>query len=281
MSKSGQLHRVVLLYRLSATIQPLAAFSAMLKAPARGLVSSRAKRCTEMSTSQGTSPYPSHGEAPHSRRERARLETRGSATGLPPIDPRMPTSTILRDLLLYAPSDAVTLGWLMRQLGPRSFGIILLLLGLLACLPGVSAVAGVLIAIPAYQMIVARTGPVFPRFFASRTFKKQRLAATLAHAVPVLRFLERFIRPRWHTPFETTKRVVGGAILLVGALLFVPIPLSNVPPALTIVLLAFAYLEEDGVLLCATLVTILALLLVAAGIAWQAASLAGWGAGPF
>jgi hypothetical protein len=49
-----------------------------------------------------------------------------------------------------------------------------------------------------------------------------------------------------------------------------------VSPALAIVLLAFAYLEEDGVLLCAPLVILAPLLVVAAGLAWQAASLAGW-----
>ena len=65
----------------------------------------------------------------------------------------------------------------------------------------------------------------------------------LNRAVPVLRYLERFIRPRWQTPFEMTKRVVGEAILLVGSLFFVPLPLSNVPPALVILLLSFAYLE--------------------------------------
>jgi hypothetical protein len=65
----------------------------------------------------------------------------------------------------------------------------------------------------------------------------------LNRAVPVLRYLERFIRPRSQTPFEMTKRVVGGAILLVGTLLFAPIPSSNVPPALVIILLSFAYLE--------------------------------------
>ena len=192
-----------------------------------------------------------------------------------PIDPGTPTSTILQNLLLHAPNETVTLGWLMGHLGRRSFGIILLLLGLLACLPGVSAVAGLLIAIPAYQMIIARDRPVFPRFFASRAFKKRRLAAILTRAVPTLRFLERFIRPRWPTPFETTKRVVGGAVLLVGALLFVPIPLSNVPPALTIVFLAFAYLEEDGILLCATLFILLLLFLIAAGLAWHAGSSGG------
>ena len=234
-----------------------------------------------MSTSQGTDSYPARGGALRSGSARACRNKSLGAASLPPIDPPTPASTILQNLLLHAPDETVSLGWLMRHLGRRSFGIILLLLGLLACLPGVSAVAGVLIAIPAYQMIVARTAPVFPRFVASRTFKKQRLASILARAVPALRFLERFIRPRWSTPFDMTKRVVGGAVLLIGALLFVPIPLSNVPPGLTIVLLAFAYLEEDGALLSATLFIILILLLVAAAIAWQAASLAGWIAGPF
>ena len=73
----------------------------------------------------------------------------------------------------------------------------------------------------------------------------------------MLRYLERVIHPRWLTPFEATKRVVGGVVLLLGVSLLAPIPLSNVPPALLMVLIAFAYLEEDGLLLCAALVTVL------------------------
>ena len=34
-----------------------------------------------------------------------------------------------------------------------------------------------------------------------------------------LRYLERFIRPRWPTPFEATKRVIGGFVLLLGVCL--------------------------------------------------------------
>ena len=70
-----------------------------------------------------------------------------------------------------------------------------------------------------------------------------------------------------------TKRVVGGAILLVD---FVPLPLSNVPPALVIILLSFAYLEEDGVLLRIALAAALVVLMIAAGTTWQAISAAGW-----
>ena len=94
--------------------------------------------------------------------------------------------------------------------------------------------------------------------------------------VPVLRWVERFIRPRWATPFETTKRVVGGVVLLLGASLLAPVPLSNVPPALATGLIAFVYLEEDGVLLGVALAAALAMLAVAAVAAWEALSATGW-----
>jgi hypothetical protein len=92
----------------------------------------------------------------------------------------------------------------------------------------------------------------------------------------VLRWLERFIGPRWPTPLKATKRAVGAVVLLLAGALFAPVPLSNVAPALAITLIAFAYLEEDGVLLCAGLVLGVAMLAVAAAVAWETASTTGW-----
>jgi hypothetical protein len=189
---------------------------------------------------------------------------------------RAPTSVVLDGLLGPEAPERVTLGWLMDRLGDRSFGVVLLLLALLGLLPGVSAPAGVLLTIPAVQMILARPGPVFPRRVSARPFETRRLAKVVQHVVPVLRWLERFIRPRWTTPFEATKRVVGGVVLLLGASLLAPVPLSNVPPALATGLIAFAYLEEDGVLLGLALAAALALLAVASAAAWEALSATGW-----
>ncbi len=98
----------------------------------------------------------------------------------------------------------------------------------------------------------------------------------LRRVIPTLRYLERFIRPRWPTPFEATKRVVGGVVLLLGALLLTPIPLSNIPIGLTIVLVAFAYLEEDGVLLALALATAVALLVAAAAVLWGVVAATIW-----
>ena len=75
---------------------------------------------------------------------------------------RAPTSVMLNGILGEAPAEHVTLAWLAGRLGHRSFGVILLLLALLGVLPGVSAMAGVLLTIVAFQMILDRPGPAFP-----------------------------------------------------------------------------------------------------------------------
>ncbi|WP_246526658.1 exopolysaccharide biosynthesis protein [Plastoroseomonas hellenica] len=189
---------------------------------------------------------------------------------------RRPTSAVLYTLLSEAAAGRVTIDWLFARLGDRSFGIMLLLLGICGLLPGVSAVAGVLLVVLAFQMIMGRSGPSLPRRVSSRGVSTRQLAILVDRLVPVLRWLERLIRPRWATPFVATRRVVGAVVLLLGASLLVPLPLSNIPPALTIVLLAFAYLEEDGVLLCIALAVAVGLLAGAAAFAWEVMSVAGW-----
>jgi len=181
---------------------------------------------------------------------------------------RLPTSVVLEKLSADAQDEHVSLGWLIGNLGERSFGIVILILGLVALVPGASVVVGVLLAIPAVQMMLARKGPVFPRFVARRRVPRQRMARLVARIAPVLRRLERIIRPRWTTPFEATKRVVGFVLLLLGVTLLSPIPFSQVIPALVIVLLSFAYLEEDGIALCIALVAALATLAVTAATVW-------------
>lgn len=191
--------------------------------------------------------------------------------------PHVPTSVVLSGLLDRTPPERVTLEWLIGSLGHRSFGVVLLLLGLLGLLPGVAALAGVLLLVPACQMILAGRGPNFTRRIASLHFPTPRVVGLIRRTIPVLHYLERFIRPRWPTPFEATKRAVGVVVLLLAlCIMLVPIPFSNVAPALLVVLIAFAYLEEDGVLLCAALLAAIVLLAALAVLVWKTVSLARW-----
>lgn len=189
----------------------------------------------------------------------------------------VPSSVALEQLIRDAPPGRVTMAWMMDRLGARSFGVILLLLGICSLLPGLSQAIGVLLAIPASQMLRAQAAPHFPRRVADRSIPTDKLAAATRRLIPTIRYLERFVRPRWRAPDKATKRVVGGVVLLLGIGLLAPFPLSNVPIALVLVLVAFAYLEEDGALLLVALIVALGLVGAAIILVWDAVSAAqGW-----
>jgi len=149
----------------------------------------------------------------------------------------------------------------------RSFGIIMLLIALVAIAPGLSIVAGLLLMIPAFRMIAGKPAPVFPRRIATLTLPTRHLAVLVQRFVPMLRYLEKVVHPRWHTPLDATKRLVGAVVVMLSATLV--IPLSNVVPALAIALISLAYLEEDGVLLSIALLAAVIVLSVATIAIWE------------
>jgi hypothetical protein len=188
-----------------------------------------------------------------------------------------PASAVLQGLLDDAPADQFTLAWLLGHLHRRSFGFIMLLLALVAMLPGISYVAGLLLLVPALEMIANRVAPFFPRRIAAHPLPTRHLDRVLSRAIPVLRYLERAIRPRWHTPLEVTKRMVGVVVLLLTVLLLLaPVPMIQVVPALVIVMISLAYLEEDGVLLSIALLIAVALLAIAGVAVWKMVADAVW-----
>ena len=187
------------------------------------------------------------------------------------------TSAVLQRLHDEAPTDHFTLGWLMGSLDRRSFGMIMLLLSVVAIAPGVSIVAGLLLMIPAWQMMSGRSSPVFPRRISTRPLPTRYFAALVQRAVPVLSYLEKIIHPRWPTPLETTKRLVGTVVLFLSiTLVFTPIPLSNIVPALVIALISLAYLEEDGLLLSIALAAAVIVLTAALLAIWETVLGAKW-----
>jgi hypothetical protein len=165
----------------------------------------------------------------------------------------------------------------MGSLRRRSFGMIMLLLGVAAVAPGVSIVAGLLLMIPAFQMIAGKPAPVFPRRIAVHPLPTRHLAALVQRTAPLFRCLEKILHPRWHTPLEATKRLVGAVVMLLSAtLVFTPIPLSNVVPALVIALISLAYLEEDGLVLLIALLAALIVLTIASVAVWETIRGAKW-----
>jgi hypothetical protein len=151
----------------------------------------------------------------------------------------------------------------------------MLLLALVAFTPGLSIVAGLLLMIPAFQMIAGMPVPVFPRRIAARSLPARHLAAVVQRSVPMLRHLERVVHPRWPTPVEATKRLVGAVVVILSATL-VFIPIRNVIPALVIALIALAYIEEDGLLLSIALLAAAIVLMLVTAAVWEMLAGAKW-----
>lgn len=189
----------------------------------------------------------------------------------------VPASRALQELVDNLPPDHFTLGWLSNHLHRRSFGVVALILALIAMVPGISYVAGLLLWAPAIEMIAGRCAPTFPGRIANRPLPTRHLAVAVRRAVPTLKFLERVIRPRWRVPSGITKRLVGVAVLLLTALLLLtPLPLIQVVPALVIVALSVAYVEDDGLLLSLGLLATLSLVGASLAAVWGIIAGARW-----
>jgi len=187
----------------------------------------------------------------------------------PATKDRTPSSRVLEYLLDQAPADYFTLGWLMASLHQRSFGIVMLFLGLLATVPVGSTVPGLMLGAVAAQMIAGRCEPAFPRFITTRRLPTRYLISLAGYAIPVLRYLEKAVHPRWPTAFETAKRFIGVTVLLLTVvLLLTPVPFSNIAPAVVTALISLAYIEEDGLLLCWALLAACVLIAATSAAVW-------------
>jgi hypothetical protein len=182
----------------------------------------------------------------------------------------VPASAVLQKLRDEAPSGYFTLDWLMSKLQKQSFGLLMLVLALIAAAPGICLIGGLLLLIPAFQMIMGRHAPTFPHWIGARRLPTRHLGPIIQRAIAVLKHLERTVHPRGRVPGEASKRLVGIAVVLLSArLILTPIPLSNVLPALVIALISLAYAEEDRLMLLIFLLAGFVIVAIDLALIWQ------------
>lgn len=162
---------------------------------------------------------------------------------------REPTSEFLTNLVSEITDEQISLGWIVARLGERSFGLFLLILGVLGIAPGLSTFIAILLFVPAVQMILVRAAPRLPRRVAAQTVRTAQLRYAIEKTAPLLRWVERLVKPRWPTGDKITMRAIGIVVLLLAATMLTPIPFSQVIPAAVVILIAVAYLEDDGLML--------------------------------
>jgi hypothetical protein len=164
----------------------------------------------------------------------------------------------LAELRTRAGERAVTLREVLYVLGGRGYLLLVLLLALPFItpipLPGLSTPFGLAIALIALRLSLGQR-PLLPKGLQRRELPAGFIGKLFGAAEKVLRFLEKFLRPRLTFLTDTPRLAQLHAVLMllaaVALLLPLPIPFTNSFPAWTILLLAAGLLERDGVFILA------------------------------
>jgi hypothetical protein len=158
-------------------------------------------------------------------------------------------SMVLERLLVTLPEDRVSVGWLHEELREHSFEMLALIMALIGVLPGASVMIGLLMVVPACGMMFA-SGMELPSVVAQRSISTRQASFVLGRAIPLLRSWEAADRTPHGEIWKFARPIIGLLTLLLGFTLLVPVPLSNVLPALAIAGLALAAFEGNLTLLC-------------------------------
>lgn len=171
---------------------------------------------------------------------------------------------LLTALLRETSGEQVSLRELMDVAGRRSFGPVILLLGLIAVspltlVPGATWLVAAVTLLFSGQILLGRRQPWLPAKLVDARFPRTLLEQTVEKAGPVARIADRMTKPR--LVFLTEPPFVLGTALLcvVSALITFPlglIPLAPILPGLSIVLVGIGLTARDGVFLMLSMLSL-------------------------
>ncbi|WP_132999609.1 exopolysaccharide biosynthesis protein [Luteimonas arsenica] len=168
--------------------------------------------------------------------------------------PAASARAVLAALAAGPEGEVVTLGSVIEGLGGSLFGMLLFIATLPAFLPipGVAgALSGPLVSLIGLQLLVFMRRPWLPRMISGRGPKRGTLARFEHRVSPWLLRLERVVRPRLPAMIDhpLARAFTGLLLVLLGILLALPIPFTNYPLGLLLLVAALALVERDGLLM--------------------------------
>ena len=150
--------------------------------------------------------------------------------------------------------DTVTIGELMQVLHERGFGILLVIFVLPNCIPipapGLVSLTAFPLLFLSAQMLYGADHPWLPSWINSRRIKRTLLATIVSRASPVMRKIEKLLRPRVSfASSETGEKILGGFCFLFSLCVAIPLPWTNFVPGYGILIMALGLLSRDGVVM--------------------------------
>ncbi|PCC97953.1 exopolysaccharide biosynthesis protein [Halopseudomonas pelagia] len=158
--------------------------------------------------------------------------------------------------VLAKDEQQVSMAQVVESVGDRSFGPLLLIMGLtlfspLSGVPGMAIFAGLFVLLIALQMLVGRKHFWLPGFILNRSVAQSKLTKALDWLKPTARRVDRMIKPRLNFMLHPSSTyLIAGLCVMVGAALpFLElVPFSSSIVGLALAILGLALVARDGLL---------------------------------
>lgn len=169
------------------------------------------------------------------------------------------------------PADLrLNLAELLRLHGDSSTAVVLMLMALLTVVPiaGAGTVLSLGILAIAWGWARGHDSVDLPERLGALSLNERWTSRCLHGLAWTYERANRWLRPRWSVWSHGATRWGWGAwIALMGAVIFLPLPLGNVLPSLSLILLSLGWMFRDGVALLVSALTGLAALAYTASLA--------------
>jgi len=109
--------------------------------------------------------------------------------------------------------------------------------------------AGIAMIFPAAQLALGYKTPKLPKYIRNYTIAVKSIHSIVRGGVTWLEKIEQFVKPRMNWFCVPLMHMLTGVIVIALALVMtIPIPLSNLMPAIAIVFLSLGMIEKDGLM---------------------------------
>ncbi len=99
-------------------------------------------------------------------------------------------------------------------------------------------------------MLVGFRAPIVPKFISKRTFQIDSFRRLVDKSIPFIEKIEQYVKPRWlFLTLPPISFLVGLVVVGLACIVMLPLPLSNLPPAIALLILSIGLLERDGVII--------------------------------
>lgn len=185
---------------------------------------------------------------------------------------------VLEDLRAKESGEQITVDEILEALAHRSFGPLLLVPALISVLPVVGALPGVSYGMALVALVISvhfalsRPKLWLPRRLRRVSFSRKGFDKGLDKARPVIKWIDRFILPRFAIAFhDPMPRVISILCVAVSALMVVyaSVPGGVVIPAVALILLSLGLTTQDGLV---TILGIIAGVITIGGTFWLVAA---------